>query len=357
MNKISESHELANQILANKKQLAQTVTDLHLQAHPQWIERYGEMGKLRCFEDAMYHIEYLAEAIKLQSPPLFNHYLEWAWQMLTARNIHKDDLTANIAFLSEAISKQFGEQERIVQEINRYLQAGIHHLEKLQPNIETWLKEENPLHHEATTYLNFLLQGKRRQAAEHIDELVKQGHKVGDLYEHIFQVTQYEVGVRWQRNEITVAHEHYCTAATQLIMSRLYPLIFSGAKKGNTMVACTVVDELHEIGIRMVSDFFEMDGWDTYYLGSNMPVTHLLQLLEEYNADLLALSVTLPKHVGKLEELIRVVRAKKTFENVKIMVGGYPFAVIPGLADQVGADATATSAREAVKTANAMVNN
>ena len=37
------------------------------------------------------------------------------------------------------------------------------------------------------------------------------------------------------------------------------------------MVATCIGGELHEIGIRMVADFFEMEGWDTYYLGANTP--------------------------------------------------------------------------------------
>src|SRR5690606_1855997 len=116
-------------------------------------------------------------------------------------------------------------------------------------------------------------------------------------YQHIFQPSQYEVGRLWQCNKITVAHEHYCTAATQLIMSGLYSYIFSADRIGKTLVACSISGELHELGIRMVTDFFEMDGWDTYYLGASMPDRQLIEALIEHNADVLAISVTLPTHV------------------------------------------------------------
>lgn len=35
----------------------------------------------------------------------------------------------------------------------------------------------------------------------------------------------------------------------------------------------------HEIGMRMVADFFEMEGWDTYYLGANTPTRSILQTI------------------------------------------------------------------------------
>ena len=63
------------------------------------------------------------------------------------------------------------------------------------------------------------------------------------------------------------------------------------------MAAC-IADELHEIGIRMVADFFEMDGWDTYYIGSDVSSTAILQVVEKHEAKVLALSVTFSRIVA-----------------------------------------------------------
>ena len=53
----------------------------------------------------------------------------------------------------------------------------------------------------------------------------------------MFQLSLREVGRLWQMNQISVAQEHYCTAATQLIMSQLYPYIFSGERRNRTLIA------------------------------------------------------------------------------------------------------------------------
>ncbi len=107
----------------------------------------------------------------------------------------------------------------------------------------------------------------------------------------------------------------------------------------------------------MLSDLFEMDGWDTYYMGANMPEANIISALAEQNPQLLALSVTMPFHITKVHSLINKIRNNILLDNVKIMVGGYPFMLVPDLWRKVGADAFAPDAKEAIRSANNMILN
>ena len=40
---------------------------------------------------------------------------------------------------------------------------------------------------------------------------------------------------------------------------------------GRCVVVTCVGGELHELGARMVGDFFDMAGWDTYFCGADTP--------------------------------------------------------------------------------------
>jgi methanogenic corrinoid protein MtbC1 len=135
-------------------------------------------------------------------------------------------------------------------------------------------------------------------------------------------------------------------------MSQLYPRIFATARVGRCLVATCVGDELHEIGVRMVADLFEMAGWDSYYLGANTPVQGVLQALQERRADVLAISATLTMHVGQVRELIERVRATEVGRRTAILVGGYPFLLSPELWRRVTADGFAPDAEQAVQVAN-----
>ena len=145
-----------------------------------------------------------------------------------------------------------------------------------------------------------------------------------------------------------MAQEHFCTAVTQLVMSQLYPRIFNHARQDRTMVATSIGGELHEIGIRMVADFFEMEGWDTYYLGANTPADAVVEELVSSSAQLLAVSVTLDAHLEQAGQLVQRVRSTAALGSMKLMIGGLPFRSDPELWRQFGADGSAADAEEAI---------
>lgn len=352
---VDSEHLLVTNLNEAREELAQIITELHFKNHPELLEQYGERGRKKCHQDALYHISYLEQAVRVNSNALFSNYLDWARTMLKERGIPEQDLIDNVTYIKEAIQQKLSNDD--AQKLIEFIDIGLKSLQSHPQRNKTFLNSGEPLVEEARTYLDLLLKGKRKMAAELIEELVRDGQPIKDIYEHIFQNTQYEVGVLWQSNKITVAHEHYCTAATQLIMSGLYSRIFSMDKNGKKLVACSVADELHEIGIRMVSDFFEMDGWDTHYLGASMPDDHLVKLLIENKPDVLAISVTLPLHINRAAQLIKKVREEKQTEGIKIMVGGYPFVIVPDLWKKIGADASAGSAKEAIEIANKLILN
>ncbi|MFP4213066.1 MAG: B12-binding domain-containing protein [Desulfohalobiaceae bacterium] len=206
-------------------------------------------------------------------------------------------------------------------------------------------------------YLRLLLQGDRQKASELILQAVQGGRSsVQAIYLQVFQPVLYEVGRLWETNQVSVAVEHFCTAATQLVMSQLFPYILSTRKIGCSMVGCCVGNELHEVGMRMVSDFFEMQGWETYFLGANSPNEAILEALEQRSAHLLAISVTLNSHLPQARQLIEQVQSQDSLQGVKILIGGYPFVCQPELAQDMGAHGCGKDAAQALQLAQELVN-
>ena len=323
---------------------------MHFQQVPGLLERYGEGGKVRCLEDAVYHLEFLIEALKLEHVDMYTNYIVWASAMLRSRNIPMKDLENSFDFMLRIIEELIGEEG--YSQVLEYVEGAKEKLEFTPEIPETYILETNPFKREVESYLNLLLNGKRKKASLLIDELLQNNVSVKDIYHYIFQISQYEIGILWQCNKITVAHEHYCTAATQSIMSGLYQTIFSAKRTHKVLVACSISGDLHEMGIRMVADFFEMEGWDTYYLGADVSRLQLMEALTEYKADVLAISVTLPTYVSKTSELITHVRTEPNFQKLKIIVGGYPFMMNPGLWKKVGAQGYGQNAFDAIELVN-----
>ncbi len=197
-------------------------------------------------------------------------------------------------------------------------------------------------------YVAALRDGDRRRALKIAQSALNEGTDIRDLYMEVFQPAMHEIGRLWEVNEITVAQEHLATAITQSVMAQLYAYVFARPSIGKTLVATCIGGELHELGIRMIADFFEIEGWDVYYLGANMPQVDVVNMVNEQHADLLAISVTLNNHVPHARNLIQSVRASTIGSSIKVMVGGQPINRSPDICNVIGADMTALNARDAV---------
>ncbi len=203
-------------------------------------------------------------------------------------------------------------------------------------------------------YLNLLLEGQRHKALQAILDRVDAGLPVDTVYIDVLQPVMYELGRLWQMDEIDVATEHYVTAATQVLMARLFPHALDQRRISRSMIGCCLGSELHELGMRMVCDFFEFEGWDTYFLGAITPQESLLGVIRSRRPDLLCLSATMSFGLPQIRDLIRVIQGFSKDMIPKIMVGGLPFIINPDLSTAVGADATASDARLAVKVADTL---
>jgi methanogenic corrinoid protein MtbC1 len=130
-------------------------------------------------------------------------------------------------------------------------------------------------------------------------------------------------------------------------MSQLYPYIFRSDRTfRGTIVAACVSGELHEIGARMLCDLLEMEGWNTIYLGANVPTAGIVDVLRDNHSDILAVSASMTFHIRAVREVIAAVRLATP--ETRILVGGYAFKIAPNLWRDVGADHWTTNATDAI---------
>jgi MerR family transcriptional regulator, light-induced transcriptional regulator len=74
-----------------------------------------------------------------------------------------------------------------------------------------------------------------------------------------------------------------------MIMAQLNPEILSGEQQGRVAVIASVEGELCELGVRIEMDFFEMEGWELYYVGANPPADSLIERIHKKQPDLVGL--------------------------------------------------------------------
>jgi methanogenic corrinoid protein MtbC1 len=172
----------------------------------------------------------------------------------------------------------------------------------------------------AQLYLDALLAGDRVSASRIVHTCLHDGDSVIQLYEQVIQPALYRVGELWEHNQISVAAEHMATAISEGVMNELYGGIISPNRIGKTALIASVEKELHQVGAKMVSDLFEMHGWDTIFLGANTPIDELLRMVRDHPAQLIGLSLSVYFHLPELEQMID--RFRGEYPDIPILIGG-----------------------------------
>lgn len=176
-----------------------------------------------------------------------------------------------------------------------------------------------------------LVRGDRRACEQIVQRLVAKGEPVIDLYESYFKPALYAVGRLWESNQLSVASEHLATAIVERLMNRAFPHLLALERQRCTVVLAPAEWERHDIGARMVSDLFEMHGWDAIQLSAGTTSEELVSTARATNADVVGLSISVSSHFAGLKRMIVAVRA--AVPTVPIIAGGQGLsrAPAPGL--------------------------
>lgn len=147
---------------------------------------------------------------------------------------------------------------------------------------------------------------------------VQLGHS-GLLHRLIGPLAQ-EIGVLWQRGELTAAHEHFASALIRDFLTRA-ARPYAVSDTAPRAVVATPAGQLHELGAVMVSAAATNLGWRTVYLGASLPAAEIAGAAVQNRARVVLLSVVYPADDAHLANDLRQLRRYLPAE-MDIVVGG-----------------------------------
>lgn len=165
------------------------------------------------------------------------------------------------------------------------------------------------------------------------------------LYDQILRPALYQIASNEKEQTITIGQEHIRTAIVRTIVECCYPFVIverslnfeaNQLNKKRVVIYCPE-DEYHEIGPRMVEDYFALNGYETLFLGGNTPRENLIELMEDLQPDYVAISVSNYYNIVAAKRSIAFLRSK--LEKVPtIIVGGYALENKEGVEKELDAD-------------------
>jgi methanogenic corrinoid protein MtbC1 len=129
-----------------------------------------------------------------------------------------------------------------------------------------------------------------------------------------------KIGELWADGSLKVVNEHMASA---VIRSFLGDMIRASASKPNApgIVVTTPAGHLHELGALLLAVAASDAGWNTLYLGPNLPAEEIAAAVEQSGARLVALSIVHPAEEPRLHWELTKLRQLLS-EDVLLIVGG-----------------------------------
>lgn len=107
---------------------------------------------------------------------------------------------------------------------------------------------------------------------------------------------------------------------TELVKPKLGKV--TETKRLGKVVIGTVAGDIHDIGLNIVDFMLDVNGFEVYNLGVDVPAEQFVEKLKETDARILGLSGFLTPSFDSMKEAVQAVEAASLRNRTKVMIGG-----------------------------------
>lgn len=290
-------------------------------------------GRMRC--ELYETLEFLTASLATGEPRLFDGYVQWRLDVLGFRSQQTAELAAMLRLLAQFFAQHFGPISGAP--LGRILAGGIAIADGVEaPPVREPYAPALLAHVEEMT--EHLVHGDINAARVLARRAEFQGLGYLRIASGLFQPALYAVGRLWQRNEITVAQEHLACSIAQTILTQIFVRDEFSPRSGRKALFACVAGNSHALGLRLVCDGFELDGWSVQFLGANVPSEALIRHIDNWHPEVVCLSAALASQLAELRRLVVDLRERFGQNRPSIVVGGLATNKMERVWEWIGAD-------------------
>ena len=164
------------------------------------------------------------------------------------------------------------------------------------------------------------------------------------------------VGVGFAKGELFIPDLMMSGEAMKAAIATLEPELMKRKQQREVLgkvVIGTVQGDIHEIGKTLVATMLAANGFEVHDLGVDVSSQEFIDKVREVDANVVGLSALLTTTIFNQEQVILSLEEAGLRDQVKVIIGGVPAS--PEWADEIGADAYAENATEAVAVVKQLV--
>jgi len=138
------------------------------------------------------------------------------------------------------------------------------------------------------------------------------------------------IGELWYQNKASVQQEHFASALAKRRLNTLVSAAPAPTRPGKIMVACPA-DEHHVFAPLFLTLMLRYQGWETIYLGANVPREYLENTIATAKPDLIIMTAQQLHTAASLFEVAQFLQS----ERIMLAYGGRIFNQTPALQDRI----------------------
>jgi DNA-binding transcriptional MerR regulator len=139
-----------------------------------------------------------------------------------------------------------------------------------------------------------------------------------------------QIGEGWYAGDVTVQQEHFASALAVRRIEALLLAVPPPTRRGRIVVACPPEEE-HALGLLLLTCLLQRRGWEVLYLGANVPIAHLEQVMSTAGPSLaISAALQLPTAATLLDMALFLQR-----QGVPLGFGGGVFNRLPALRTRI----------------------
>jgi methanogenic corrinoid protein MtbC1 len=193
---------------------------------------------------------------------------------------------------------------------------------------------------DVTNFVNLLLEGRQAEGLNWIDEARGKGVSIESIFLNLLAPAARQLGELWEDDERDFTEVTLGLAELHKIlhvlpsMSELHEQY---VPNGLSILLMPSPGDQHTLGLAMVAEFFQRDGWavdgGTFAAADNPAL-----LVKAKHYDAVGFSLATGLGFNRLKECISAIRQSVSPDKLCIIVGGPYFATNPDKVSLVGAD-------------------
>ena len=209
----------------------------------------------------------------------------------------------------------------------------------------------------ADSFAENLLEWDADRALREVEALVSRGYGLQPVFLDLLAPAARQLGRMWEEDECDFVEVTMGLWRLQEVMrevaSRAPPIVAAMQAPAKSLFSPMPGDQ-HSFGALMIDEVFARAGWESEAL-IDPQRRELLTVISRKSLDLVGLTITTDSPSSAIQSLIRAIRTVSANPALCIMIGGRMVNANPGIAEEVGADVTATDAFAALEIAERVV--